>query len=142
MTITKEEIEKRFNVYNQEYFDGKLGKCRFSCFYSDLFGSYTYNKRISNKPKSSLFISKSVNWTEEALKEVIIHEMIHMKIRTVYHMPHDGILGHGPLFRYECLRIRVKYGIKIKIHPFHLLHLKKGPQPKTWEKVLLFLIDW
>ena len=142
MFVDTKLIEKRFTEYNQKYFNNKLGKCRFSFYYTDVFGSYVYNKKIKNKPKSSITISKSVNWTEEAFKEVLIHEMIHMKIRTVYHIPHDGVLGHGIFFFFECLRIRMKYGIKIKKHPFHLLHLKKGLKPKMWEKVLLFIIDW
>jgi len=138
---SKEDIAKRFSIYNDLYFRGKLGQCLFSYIYMDGFGKFSYNPRLKGSVKSRILISKSVNWTENALKEIIIHEMIHMKIRTRFHIIIDGFLGHGILFMMECLRLRIFHNISIKNPPFHLQHLKKGPIPKIWERALLFFLD-
>lgn len=141
MKITKGDVEKRFNEYNQLYFKGELGKCLISYLYIDGFGKYTYNPKVKGSIKSRIIISKSVTWTEEALRDTLIHEMIHMYVRTVIGKRIDGLLGHGCAFKKECRRIKKNFGINITIHGFEIEHLRKGPSPKFWEKALLYVID-
>lgn len=140
-TVTKEDIERSFNEYNQLYFDGELGKCRLSCPNMIDFGAYYYNAKKKDKVKSQIMIARNVNWTETALRDTIIHEMIHMYVRTVRGKRIDGLLGHGWAFRRECRRIKRNFGITITIHGFEIEDLRKGPSTKLWEKVLLCIID-
>lgn len=140
-TVTKEDIERRFNEYNQLYFDGELGKCRLSCPNMIDFGAYYYNAKKKDKVKSQIMIARNVNWTETALRDTIIHEMIHMYVRTVCGKRIDGLLGHGWAFRRECRRIKRNFGITITIHGFEIENLRKGPSTKLWEKVPLCIID-
>lgn len=141
MKITKVDIEKRYAEYNRIYFGNKLGKCRLSCPNMTDFGAYYYNAKKKDKAKSQIMIAKNVNWTETALRDTLIHEMIHMYVRTVRGKKIDGLLGHGCAFRRECRRIKRNFGITITIHGFEIEHLKKGPSSRLWEKVLLYVID-
>ena len=83
--LTKKEIEKRFDEYNKLYFKGQVEK-------PSKFETFTPRKRIlgltrpifnkkTSKYSAALHISRRYNWTEENLRPVIIHEMIHLLIK-------------------------------------------------------------
>lgn len=139
--VTKQALNKRFNEYNRLYFNNQLGKCRLSCLYMKDFGAYFFNDKKKDVVKSQIFIAKNVRWTEEALRDTLIHEMIHMYVRTILCKKHDGLLGHGCAFRKECRRIKKEFGLNITIHGFEIEGLRKEPPTKLWEKVLLCIID-
>ena len=40
-------------------------------------------------------ISKSVDWDEEKLKQIIVHEMIHHYVHTIDGISLDGLFQHG-----------------------------------------------
>ena len=139
--LSKTDLKERFDKYNTLYFEGKLSNCDF---YWIPKNQTTYGKYIAqqtkNGLKSSIGVARNVLWTEDTLKELLVHEMIHMYIRTVECKPHDGILGHGRRFRAHCKRLKKNFGLIIKVHG-DFGHIKKEPSPKKWEKVLLWLID-
>jgi hypothetical protein len=104
-----------------------------------VYGKYI-GQPTKNGLKSKIGVARNMMWTEENLKELLIHEMIHMYIRTVEGKSHDGILGHGKRFRAHCKRLKNRFGLIIKVHG-DFGHIKKELSPKKWEKVLLWLID-
>lgn len=139
--LTKKDIKNRFDVYNSKYFNGKLGKCQFlwllpnHCDYG-AYNAYEKNGEILNK----IWIGRNTYWTEEKLRELLVHEMIHMYIRTIERKKIDGLLGHGFRFRRQCRRLKRNYGLHIPIHS-NFGYKKKELKPKFWEKVLLWLFD-
>lgn len=140
--LTREEIKRRFDIYNAKYFGGKLGKCRFFIFPKNTlaFGKYTDNTLKDGSIRSSIHIGQSTVWTEKKLELIIVHEMIHMYVRTIEGVRFDGLLGHGRHFRRQQKRLKKEFGLKIEVHPNFE---PKPPKqyPKTWERVLLWLID-
>ena len=140
--LTKADLEERFDKYNELYFEGKLRSCSFFWMSSNQgdYGTYI-GQPTKNGLKSKIGVARNTMWTEENLKELLIHEMIHMYIRTVEGKSHDGILGHGKRFRAHCKRLKNRFGLIIKIHG-DFGYIKKELSPKKWEKVLLWLIDW
>lgn len=140
--ITKNEIRERFDRYNKQYFEGKLGKCDFFWLISGpwFYGKYAVQRTKDGKIHSKIGITRSVNWTEETLKELLVHEMIHMYVTTVEGKKYDGVLGHGRRFRAHCKRLKRDFGLVIAIHG-NYEHANTKKSPKLWEKFLLWLID-
>lgn len=141
--LTKEEIKRRFDIYNIKYFEGKLtGKCKFCIFSKNIaaFGKYTHQTYKSGKAVNYIYVGQNTVWTDEKLERIIVHEMIHMYVRTVENVKFDGLLGHGWYFRKHMRRIRKKFGLNIEVHPsFEIINKKFTP--KLWERILLWLID-
>ena len=104
MKITKELIKKKFKEYNDKYFNSILPKCEFSACKLHCFGQYTCAKSKSSK-RNRIWITTDVDWTEETLKDVLIHEMIHHYVTTVDGcelfdgFSWYGLFGHGKHFR-------------------------------------------
>ena len=84
--ITKDLLKKKFREYNELYFGGRLvSPCRFYITgrnNSDI-GSYTPQNDGHGGMYSIIRIGRCIRWTEERLKLILIHEMIHMYVRTV-----------------------------------------------------------
>lgn len=142
MVVTKELLKVLFAEYNALYFDGKLGKCGFSFFSKNVsfLGWYCAKEDGRGRPNDKIWIGTSVKWTEEGLKRVLIHEMIHMYVCRVEGHKYDGVLGHGWRFRRQCRRIRKNYGIEaLKFPDVEFINPKF--YPKLWERVLLWIID-
>lgn len=140
--LTKKDIKERFEQYNRLYFGGKLGKCNFF-WMSPNYGTYgKYSDKYNNKNEliSSIGIARNTVWTEENLRELLVHEMIHMYVRTIEGIKLDGVIGHGRHFRAHCSRIKKDYNLNIRIHG-DFGYIKKELSPKLWEKVLLWLLD-
>jgi hypothetical protein len=142
MIVTKELLKEQFAAYNTLYFDGKLGKCGFSFFSKNItfLGWYCAKEDSRGRPNDKIWIGTCVKWTEEGLKRVLIHEMIHMYVHRIEGHRYDGIFGHGRRFRREARRIRKEYGIETLKCP-DVEFLDKNHRPQWWEKALLWLID-
>lgn len=139
--FTKTNLKEKFNEYNNLYFDNKLGKCKFYYFSKNthFFGKYVDTINQKGEIINKIYIGQSTIWTEEKLKEILVHEMIHMYIRTVENKKFDGLLGHGNSFRKHCKRLKKNFGLIINIHP-KFVYINK-PKPKLWEKIILWIID-
>ena len=125
------------------YFEGKFGKCKFYIFPKNIytFGKYSDIKQKDGLILSKIYIGQNFVATEENLESIIVHEMIHMYVRTIENVRFDGLLGHGHHFRKHLKRLNKKYGLNIEVHPnFEGINDKKHI-PKLWERVLLWLID-
>ena len=123
--ITTETIKERYDRYNDGYFDGVLPKCIFHLIRekTNQFGRYTWARGRNGGMVGHIWISKHVNWTDDALREVLVHEMIHHYLKIIKGK-NGGVFGHNWRFRRECRKMRKRYGLVIHSHCFHLMHLK------------------
>ena len=145
MEVTKQMIKERFDEYNKLYFGGKLGKCKFYLLPRNTKGCGRFVSRKDSKSNEfgCIWIANSVDWKEEELREVIVHEMIHMYIIMVQKIPwpFNGVFGHGLFFRLQCFRMYIKYGIKVTRFPYYK-YRKKKLEPSKMYRVLMNILDW
>ena len=137
-----EDIKKRYQEYNKEYFYGKLGKCEFHFFTKNMTyaGAYNYKVKSNGKVVNQIWLGRGIKWSEESLKSLLIHEMIHMYTRTIEGVRLSGLLGHGRAFQRHCKRLKREHGIVIHRHSgFELID--KRMNPAGWEKLILWIID-
>ena len=142
MRLTKDEIKRRFDIYNTKYFEGKLGKCKFFLFAKNIysFGKYTDILLKDGTIVSKIYIGQNFVLTDENLEAIIVHEMIHMYVRTIEGVKYDGLLCHGRHFRRQQKRLKKEFGLTIEIHP-NMEYIDNYHMPKLWERVLLWIID-
>ena len=93
ITPKKEDLERRFKEYNEMYFDNMLPPCKFRL--STSIGSACYNQNYS-----WITVSKKRYWTDESLKIVLIHEMVHHYVSKV--LKKDPMFAHGRTFNKVC----------------------------------------
>lgn len=140
---TKEELKALFDECNQMYFWGKLGKCSFFYFPKTTLGclgKYQDRQDSKGRPNDQIWFGQIVHWTEKELRRVMIHEMVHMYNTRIEKHWWYGLMGHGPCFRKHRRRIRRDFGIDI-MDGSEAVYVKEEYKPKTWEKVLQWLID-
>ena len=119
ISLTKEELRQRFEQYNKDYFNNSLGNCEFHFLNKNISILGKYNEKKNSRGKiSQIWIGRNIVWTDELLKNVLIHEMVHMYNFTIDKCKFDGVLGHGSNFRRQCKRLKQDYGIIIKPHSF------------------------
>ena len=113
MKITKEGLNVRFDEYNRMYFDGKLRSAKMgflSKSFKTIVGVFEFeidkNQRVKN---TSIKISKRINWDEEKLKSVLLHEMAHLSVTQKYRKSKK----HGLAYIKECKRIESQYNVKV-----------------------------
>ena len=143
MKITKELIKERFDEYNQIYFSGVLGKCRFYLLpkSQSILGKYNGQEDKNGKPIDRIGIGTAVIWNEELFKRVLIHEMVHMYNTRIDKCRLDGLLGHGRRFRREARRLKEEFGIDIDTRNMKIEFINPKLYPKRWETILLRIID-
>lgn len=143
MQLTKWILHEKYDEYNKLYFDGKLGSCQFSFLNksNSAYGRYDRRKTPDGKEISRIWMGRCITWTEERMREILLHEMIHMYIETVEKKHYDGLFGHGWRFRRQCRRLKRDYGLRVRVH-FHYERINKNLEPQWWDKVLTRLIDW
>ena len=143
MKITKELIKERFDEYNQIYFSGVLGKCRFYLLpkSQSILGKYNGQEDKNGKPIDRIGIGTAVIWNEELFKRVLIHEMVHMYNTRIDKCRLDGVLGHGRRFRREARRLKKEFGIDINTRNMKVEFINPELYPKRWETILLRIID-
>jgi len=113
----REILYELFDRYNKMYFNGELGKCKFYWLIAgDTYGKYDFEEKKNGKSESRIGISRNVRWTDETLRDVMVHEMIHMYVTTVEGIHFDGFLGHGRHFRKHMKRLNKTYGMNIKVY--------------------------
>mgnify|MGYP003505783156 FL=1 len=145
MNLTKEYLKLKFKEYNQIYFEGKLRMCNFSIYKTSTeLGRFTYG--YSNN-RSRIWIAQNPlnidlkEWTEELLKQTLVHEMIHyyvsdiLKVNTIFS-------PHGYHFRKVCRQIWKKHHYKVNSGTCckRLFTIKQKPSPNFRERLeLLYL---
>lgn len=142
--LDKEDIKVRYDEYNEKYFDGKLGKCKFH-FYpksTRFLGGYSNKTDKKGKITHQIWIGTYVQWTDYNLKLLLLHEMIHLYNHTVEPPFWKGTLGHGRCFRRQVRRLKKEHGIIIG--NYDNLTDVNGNNLKSplWSKIITFLLDW
>ena len=125
MEVTKDLLKKKFEEYNKLYFNNELSKC--TMHYIGLgkgLGVYIPKKGKNNKVNGSIWINNKVEWNEELLKLLLIHEMIHHYIETVKKIKFDGLFSHGFFFRSKMNKINKEFGLNVSVH-FKNIKFKK-----------------
>lgn len=143
LKLSKELLKELFDEYNEKYFYGKLGKCTFSLFSKNnlCLGKFSDREDKNGKPKDKIWIGTCVKWNEELLRNVLIHEMVHMYNIRVEKCRFNGLTGHGFYFKRQCRRIKKQYNIDI-LEKIPLEYNIKIDKPKLWEKILRFFFRW
>ena len=79
--LTKKDIKERFDKYNKMYFGGKLGKCEilWGLVNNADYGAYHAHEKEDGL-HSRIWVGRNTIWTEEGLRELLVHEMIHNTI--------------------------------------------------------------
>ena len=113
MEITKEDLQLRFDEYNQLYFEGKLKRAKMgvlSTSFKTIVGIFEFEidkkRRVKNP---SIKVSKRINWDVEKLRRVLLHEMAHLSVTQKYKKGKK----HGIAFIKECKRIESQYYVKV-----------------------------
>jgi hypothetical protein len=142
MHITKESLSVLYSEYNRLYFNNKLGKCSFSFFSKKVSYLGWYDGKVlkNGKVKDKIWIGKSVIWTEDLLKKILLHEMIHMYNNRIDKCKYNGLFGHGKYFKIQCKRIQNEFGIDVLDLP-KIEFLDKKFSPSLLERILLFIFD-
>jgi hypothetical protein len=129
--ITKEYIEKLFDRYNEEYFRGELTCKKFGTFFTHIeSGDHILGKCFCEGKKSKIWISSNALWDEESLKDVMLHEMIHLYNAEILGKADTFPFFHGRRFRKKKREIEKEYGIKVK--KVSEVYIKKEKVPSTW----------
>lgn len=138
--ITKEDIKVRFIEYNKKYFNGILPSCKYHIFKGNgFFGRYTYSINAKNRTKiGHIWIAYNVNWEEDDLREIIIHEMIHHYVQMIEGHK-GGLFGHNWRFQRQCKRIKKEYGITIHTLYSHLYHIGEKKPTNIFQKIRRFI---
>ena len=137
MKITKEDLKVRFDEYNHQYFNSVLPQCEFSVIKLSCLGRYMFSSGKNGKRKYRIRLTSDVNWTEESLRGVLIHEMIHHYVvaidgcKGIDGFSWYGLFGHGKRFRRQVRRIKRQFGQNIHIHPHHIYHIRERV-PTSW----------
>lgn len=138
MEITVEILKEKFDEYNELYFGGRLGRPdefrlhkSFRCFGWFRCNKHSPGSRLRNVIIS---ISKYYDWTEEHLRNVLVHEMLHYKIERSRRIDKNP---HGPRFLKLAAEMNEKYGLNVEVHP-RLYGLKVSPSAPKYSLARLF----
>jgi hypothetical protein len=125
MEITKELLKKEFEKYNKMYFNNELEMCEFRYYYFGSFGLYSM-KCKNNKDIGVISFSKNVEWNEEMIKQIMIHEMIHHYVHTIEHVGFGVLSHHGKHFIRQIKRIKKEYNYEVFVcYPYWKFKIKK-----------------
>ena len=131
MKIDKAYLRLKFKEYNKLYFGRKLITPQFTTFLSGrgYLGICYYHK---DKSRMKISIARNVDWTEETLRKVLVHEMIHLYL--FQNVGYRQGNSHGKHFREMAEKIKETDGLVItKFNPeIILINKKKTEQPKTF----------
>ena len=117
MKINKTLIKEKFNEYNKLYFNSELPKCEIrikSAYrYYGLF-ECKYHEKYKKATFKTITISDLYDYTDENLKNILVHEMIHYFLIEKKKLFHDSI-NHGREFQKMAKEFNEKHNLNIKI---------------------------
>lgn len=116
MKITNELVEKLYLGYNQQYFDNILPINIHVCVSNklDVMGKFvslsdTYN--FDDEGDLGIILNSSYNYTDEALKLTLLHEMVHEYLLFTNKGEYEKDDPHGEMFVSKCNEISTKHNI-------------------------------
>ena len=111
--LTKSDLRRMHSEYNQMYFDGRLTVPEFVFFARKRpFGRFSRGKSI--KIGISAYRKE---WSEEFLKDVLIHEMIHQYVYECMWGCRYSLIQHGLQFHFIRWRLKRRCGLHISGGP-------------------------
>lgn len=136
ITPKKADLERRFDEYNEMYFEGKLPPCWL--IVKELHGTPAMYE--GSLKKGRIYIASNVYWTDERLKLLLIHEMAHCYVNKVlgYHL----FFSHGRTYRKVCRMLRKKYGIGVNLWELSLPHWKGKKKPSFLKEITVRFLSW
>lgn len=121
LNINKQYLKEKFIEYNQLYFNNLLPKIPIFSIVNtpNLAGQYCsrWGKKdgILQITRHEIQIDENILWTEETLRSVLVHEMIHYYVETKKKKPkRDGDFQHCGLFWFIKIKLNWKYHLKIR----------------------------
>ncbi len=115
MEITTEIIVEKFRAYNRLYFNRELPMPQIRLLKSYRTCGYFSCKKIIGRRMlrgQRLEISCYYDWQEDALRDVIVHEMIHYYL-AVKHIDND--LTHGEEFLKMAKEMNSRHGMNVSV---------------------------
>ena len=80
-----------------------------------------------------IWIASNVDWNEEDLREVIVHEMIHHYVRMIE--GHEGgLFGHNWRFKRQCKRLKRDYGLNIHIFSYNICRIGQKKPTNAFQR--------
>ena len=140
MKITKEDIVTRFNEYNKKYFDGILPSCKCHVIREKEHTPLGLYNPIERKGKliGHIWIASNVDWNEEDLREVIVHEMIHHYVRMIEGYK-GGLFGHNLRFKRQCKRLKDDYGLIINTTSYNICRIGQKKPTNSFQRFRRFI---
>jgi len=131
MEVTEKVLEKKFDECNKIYFNNGLPYPFFSIFCKKKpFAKFTYLKKKKNGENVLVYKKISVSiyydFTEEQLRDIIVHEMIH------YFIAYNDIKDnkeHGKIFLSIAERLNSEFGLNIEKTRSTSSYLRKENAP-------------
>lgn len=130
MTITAAKLRKLFIEYNEKYFDGFLTMPKISTYIGvNSMGVFSV-REWKTKIEQEISIARNFKLTDEELRDLLLHEMIHQYVYKKY-----GKINHGKDYKRLKNELNKNYGFDIRINSKHLFkkYLKKK---SLFEKLL------
>lgn len=114
MIVDRKILKRLYDKYNQEYFLGYLPTCPLYTHDSyRLLGHYSFELgRNGSVIGHSITISDSYDWTEEQLRDVLVHEMVHEYL-IYYGLDDTG--KHTKLFKSFMNRLNKEHGLNMAV---------------------------
>ena len=114
--VTRYILEDLFDEYNKLYFEGKLVKPQLATYLGEsTMGIFNVSER-HGKVRTKIMIARNVLYTQEDLRDVLIHEMIHLYV--YQEIGHD--YGHKKPFLDKMNELNTLYGLDIRKDCRHL----------------------
>ncbi len=131
MEVTEKVLEKKFDECNKIYFNNGLPYPFFSIFCKKKpFAKFTYLKKKKNGENVLVYkkisVSNYYDFTEEQLRDIIVHEMIH------YFIAYNDIKDnkeHGKIFLSIAERLNSEFGLNIEKTRSTSSYLRKENAP-------------
>lgn len=132
MKISKGVLEKMFTECNKKYFNSSLIMPNISTYIGETsMGMFTVKEsRYTREMKIS--IARNFNFTNEELRDLLIHEMIHE-----YVYAKSGKVSHNRMFKNKMKELNETYGLDIRKNSKHLF--SKYSNSKTLFQKLISL---
>lgn len=111
--LTEGDIMFLFAQYNIQYFESELPFPKFKIIHSyRIFGRYFCYPCANGHYGDVISVSDNYDYTEDQLRDIIVHEMIHMYLM---HFGIDRRCSHGKAFKNMMKDFNIRYGMNIRV---------------------------
>ena len=132
MKISKSVLEKMFVDYNKIYFESSLILPNMSTYIGESSMGIFCVREGRRTIKMKISIARNFNLTNEELRDLLIHEMIHE-----YVYLKSGKVSHNRMFKNKMKELNEKYGLDIRKKSNHLFR-KYGKKKSLFERLVSY----